>query len=78
MTDTLENHTIRLLQEMRAENRERHEKFEASLADIKSALASVKSDTTQIAAEVTQLGADMQDVKARLERIERHTGMVKT
>jgi len=66
MADEPENLTLKLLREMRAENRERHEKLEARLAKIEDGLASVKTDTSQIAAEVARLGVQAEDIKAEV------------
>ena len=91
MADEPENHTIRLLQEMRAEIKagfaavdERFNKTDAAVAELQIALAAtradlgiVKEDVAGLKESVQIIEHDISGIKMRVERIERHTGLVK-
>ena len=91
MADEPENHTIRLLQEMRAEMKERFDKSDAAIAELQGAvtelqvavaatradLGIVKDDVGALKESAHIIEHDISGIKMRVERIERHTGLVK-
>ncbi len=91
MTDEPENHTIRLLQEMREEMRGgfreaqgRLDRLEETVVKVIDAVTAIASTQTEHTAILTELNGRMEvvegrlnSVDARLARIEKHTGLVK-
>ena len=95
MTDEPENHTIRLLQEMRAETNRRFDEMRAENAEFrKEALSAIvaMAKTVNVTAEaVTAIAAvqaqhstalniiehDIRGIKMHVDRIEKHTGLVR-
>lgn len=91
MADEPENHTIRLLQEMRAEMRVRFDKSDTAIAELQGTvtelqvavaatradLGIVKDDVGALKESAQIIEHDISGIKMRVERIERHTGLVK-
>ncbi len=87
MTDTpdnLESHTLVLLHEMRAETNQRFDRLENALSEVAGAvgaLAKVSEKHTELLHKLHEgqgiIESDLRVVKMRVDRIERHMGLVK-
>jgi hypothetical protein len=84
MADELENHTLRLLREMREEMRSgfndvhsRLDQLDVAVAAVSADLKITKEKVESIDDRLETIGGRMNSVERRLARIEAHTGMVK-
>lgn len=84
MTDEPENLTLHLLREMREENasfreevRQGFQELSIAVAATRADLAIVKDDVAALKESVLIIEHDISGIKMRVERIERHTGLVK-
>jgi len=92
MTEQPENHTIRLLQEMRTENAAhfaeiaaRDEKAQAQIGVLAQGLNSVRTELQGLRADVKNMSDHIREIAMavdhhtdRLDRIEQHLGLDKT
>lgn len=70
MADDPENLTLRLLQEMRAEMKARFDAIESAIGDL-------RVDVKEVSLATSLLEVRMGKVSDRLDRIEKHIGLVK-
>lgn len=84
MSEEPENHTLRLLREMREENKERFDRLEAEsktqsalLGKVIDAVTELAKGQEKIAAAQQTHGSRLNTIDARLADIEREVGLVK-
>ncbi len=81
MADKPENHTLRLLQEMREENVRMHASTNASLKELSIAVAALSVDLKAFRAEVSgeqkKTGRRFNTLEERVTALEEHTGIFK-
>jgi len=82
MNDAFENHTIRLLQEMRAEAATRDEKTQAQIGILAQALNGVKAELIRMREDIHAItmavdhhSVRLDNIDQRIDRIDQHLGL---
>jgi hypothetical protein len=75
MTENFDNHTIRLLQEMRVEAAARDEKTQAQIGILAQALNGVKAELIRMREDIHAITIAVDHHSTRLDRIEQHLGL---
>lgn len=76
MSDDTENHTLRLLQEMREDDRQFRDEVRERFDQLDRIEAAVAGISYFQASERGEVGAEMEAMKARLDRIEKRLEIV--
>ena len=77
MADEPENLILRLLQDMRAEMRERFDRVEIAVAALSVDIKGVKESVEVLGSRMETVEGRLNTIDARLARIEKHSGLVK-
>lgn len=78
MSEQTENHTLRLLQEMRAENRQLHNDTITKLNRLGDDMRDLRSDVSTLKTDVATLSRRLDRLDERVDRIERRLDLTDT